>query len=54
MAANDAEQGIWNCGQSVALVDKVVTCQEFIGRLMREAHAGMADVRGRFVAHSRL
>ena len=54
MAANDANLGIWNCGQSVALVDEVVTCKELIDRLIGEAHAGMADVRGRFVARSRL
>lgn len=37
IARADPELGVWNCGQSVALIDDVPSCRELIARLVREA-----------------
>jgi nitronate monooxygenase len=37
IAAQDADLGVWNCGQSVALIDDVPTCKALITRLIQEA-----------------
>mmetsp|Transcript_46116 Transcript_46116/g.98519 ORF Transcript_46116/g.98519 Transcript_46116/m.98519 type:complete len:338 (+) Transcript_46116:97-1110(+) len=45
----DPDRGIWNCGQSVALIDDIPTCQELVTRLIREAHEAMDELRPAFV-----
>ena len=52
MEKGDPDTGIWNCGQSVALIDDVITCQEFVDRLMTEAKEAMIGVRPLFVGGS--
>ena len=44
MERDDPDKGVWNCGQSVALIDDIVTCQEFVDRLMQEAKEAMASI----------
>lgn len=44
MEAGDPDRGVWNCGQSVALVDKVVTCGELVERLVREAEESLGRI----------
>mmetsp|Transcript_21531 Transcript_21531/g.38036 ORF Transcript_21531/g.38036 Transcript_21531/m.38036 type:complete len:343 (-) Transcript_21531:129-1157(-) len=43
MANNDPDRGIWNCGQSVVLVNEVTTCKELVDRIMREAQDTMQN-----------
>lgn len=50
MDAGDPDMGIWNCGQSVALIDDVITCQELVDRLMAEAVEAMGSVTPMFVS----
>lgn len=52
MASGDADMGIWNCGQSVALIDDVVTCQELVARLIRECQETLAAVGPMFTKAS--
>jgi hypothetical protein len=40
--------GIWNCGQSVALIDDIISCQEFVERLIKEAHTAMGSLKPLF------
>jgi NADH:quinone reductase (non-electrogenic) len=42
IAAEDPDMGVWNCGQSVALIDDVPTCQDLISRLISEAEEALA------------
>lgn len=49
MDRGDPDMGIWNCGQSVALIDDVITCQEFVDRLIFEAKEAMGSVTPMFV-----
>lgn len=48
IAGNDPDSGVWNCGQSVCLVDDVPTCQVLVSRLINEAHQAMDDMRSVF------
>ena len=54
MERDDPDKGVWNCGQSVALIDDIVTCQEFVDRLMQEAKEAMGVVQPLFVAAPKL
>jgi hypothetical protein len=50
IAAADPDRGVWNCGQSVALIDDVITCREFVERLVLEAFEARAAVEAAFPA----
>jgi nitronate monooxygenase len=52
MDRGDPDMGIWNCGQSVALVDDILTCQQFVDQLMSEATRALSDVNPMFVRAS--
>jgi len=53
MEKDDADMGIWNCGQSVALIDDVVPCQVFVDRLIAEAREALGGVAPLFVPQHR-
>lgn len=40
--------GVWNCGQSMALVDDVPTCMELVERIINEATDTMNRLNGQF------
>mmetsp|Transcript_60797 Transcript_60797/g.181143 ORF Transcript_60797/g.181143 Transcript_60797/m.181143 type:complete len:338 (-) Transcript_60797:38-1051(-) len=50
IAEQDPDKGVWNCGQSVALIDDVPTCKDLVSRLVREAHEAMDELRPQFAA----
>ena len=52
MEAGDPDRGIWNCGQSVALIDEVVTCQQFVDQLIAEAKEALQGVTPMFTRAS--
>lgn len=43
IANADPDLGVWNCGQSVALIDDIPTCKELIARLIREAEETLSS-----------
>ena len=43
IATADPDLGVWNCGQSVALIDDIPTCKELIARLVREAEETLSS-----------
>ena len=46
IAAEDADLGVWNCGQVVALIDDLPTCKELIDRIMSEAEEAHGRMSG--------
>lgn len=44
MATADPDRGVWNCGQSVALIDDVPTCLVMVRRLIAEAEEAYRSV----------
>ena len=49
IAAADPDRGVWNCGQSVALIDDVPSCLVMVRRLIAEAEATYRDVGAQVV-----
>ena len=49
MEMGDPDRGVWNCGQSVALIDEVLTCQEFVTNLINEAKDALKNVNPMFL-----
>merc|ERR1712039_389694 len=33
----DAETSVWSCGQSIGLIDEVLSCEDFMAKVCREA-----------------
>jgi NAD(P)H-dependent flavin oxidoreductase YrpB (nitropropane dioxygenase family) len=54
MDKGDPDMGIWNCGQSVALIEDIITCQEFVDRLILEAEDAMKSVQLMFQTVSKM
>ena len=48
IAAADPDRGVWNCGQSVCLLDEVTSCDDFVQRLLTEAAASLKTVAPMF------
>jgi len=50
IAKDDPDKGIWNCGQSVCLIDDIPTCKDLVERLIREAHEAMEEMKPMFLS----
>ena len=48
IAAADPDRGVWNCGQSVCLLDEVLSCEQFVQRLLSEARDSLQAVAPMF------
>jgi nitronate monooxygenase len=44
MQQNDSNKGLWNCGQSICLIDDIPTVQELMQRLIKEANEAFAGL----------
>lgn len=40
----DPDMGIWNAGQSIALIDDVPSCEDLVKRIISEAQASLKNV----------
>merc|ERR1711933_520679 len=39
----DADSSVWSCGQSIGLVDEVLSCEDFMAKVCREAEDIIRD-----------
>ena len=53
LAQEDPDMGVWNCGQSVALIDDVPSCLELVTRIIAEAEEAHGALGALFVSKSR-
>ena len=44
MEIGDPDRGVWNCGQSVALIDDVISCQQFVTNIINEAESALRTI----------
>eukprot|EP00511_Aplanochytrium_stocchinoi_P013510 CAMPEP_0204889956 /NCGR_PEP_ID=MMETSP1349-20130617/23896_1 /ASSEMBLY_ACC=CAM_ASM_000710 /TAXON_ID=215587 /ORGANISM="Aplanochytrium stocchinoi, Strain GSBS06" /LENGTH=275 /DNA_ID=CAMNT_0052054353 /DNA_START=186 /DNA_END=1013 /DNA_ORIENTATION=- len=48
MEQNNPDLGIWNCGQSVALIEDIPTCKELVDRIISEAFDSIDNINPLF------